>query len=101
MADINCYGVIGHGFADDLRRAVAKVPKHEPIELRISSPGGLLCEGVTAYNVLKRAPNEVIAYLDGEPILRKVITAGALAVLAAVAMWQAEIWRHIALTRWV
>ena len=78
MADINCYGVIGHGFADDLRRAVAKVPKHEPVELHISSPGGLLCEGVTAYNVLKRAPNEVIAYLDGD-----AFSASTLLVCAA------------------
>lgn len=66
MADINCYGVLKAGFADDLRRAVLRVPKHEPLELHISSPGGLLSEGVTAYNVLRKAPNEVIAYLDGD-----------------------------------
>jgi len=78
MADINCYGVIKDGFADNLRRAVSKVPAHEPIELHISSPGGILGEGVTAYNVLKRCPNEVLAYLDGD-----AFSAATLLVCAA------------------
>jgi ATP-dependent Clp protease, protease subunit len=64
--EINVYGPILTGFADDLRRTVRRVPKHEPIELHISSPGGSLAEGVTAYNVLRSAPNEVHAYLDGD-----------------------------------
>jgi ATP-dependent protease ClpP protease subunit len=66
MAEINCYGVIDEGFAQELRRAVTRIPKHEPIELHISSPGGILAEGVTCYNILRRAPNEVIGYMDGD-----------------------------------
>jgi ATP-dependent Clp protease, protease subunit len=78
MADINCYGVIEPGFADELRRAVRRIPTHEPIELHISSPGGSLAEGVTAYNVLRSAPNEVHAYLDGD-----AFSAATLLVCAA------------------
>ena len=78
MADIKIYGVIDQGFADDLRRQVLRVPAAEPVELRISSPGGYLSEGVTAYNVLRRAPNEIIAYLDGD-----AFSAATLLVCAA------------------
>lgn len=78
MAEINCYGVIEPGFADELRRAVRRIPKHEPIELHISSPGGYLSEGITAYNVLRSAPNEVHAYLDGD-----AFSAATLLVCAA------------------
>lgn len=78
MAEITCYGPILPGFSDDLRRAVRRVPKHEPLELHISSPGGSLSEGVTAYNVLRSAPNEVHAYLDGD-----AFSAATLLVCAA------------------
>jgi ATP-dependent protease ClpP protease subunit len=78
MADISCYGPIHPGFSDELRKAIRRVPKHEPIELHISSPGGSLAEGVTAYNVLRSAPNEVHAYLDGD-----AFSAATLLVCAA------------------
>lgn len=78
MADIKCYGVINQGFADDLRRSILRIPAAEPIELKISSPGGYLSEGITAYNILKKAPNEVIAYLDGD-----AFSAATLLVCAA------------------
>src|SRR4030067_1556756 len=76
--DINVYGPIAPGFADDLRRTVRRIPPHEPVELHISSPGGSLAEGVTAYNVLRAAPNEVHAYMDGD-----AFSAATLLVCAA------------------
>lgn len=78
MADINCYGLIEPGFSEQLRKDIRKVPPHEPIELHISSPGGLLSEGVTAHNLLRSAPNEVHAYLDGD-----AFSAATLLVCAA------------------
>ena len=87
MADIKCYGVINQGFADDLRRSILRIPAAEPIELKISSPGGYLSEGITAYNILKRAPNEVIAYLDGD--------AFSAATLLTTSCRAARIWSAI------
>lgn len=78
MPDIACYGIIGPGFADELKRTIRGVPEHEPIELHISSPGGMMAEGVTAYNVLRSAPNEVHAYMDGD-----AFSAATLLVCAA------------------
>lgn len=78
MAEINCYGILGPGFSDQLRRDIRGIPDHEPIELHISSPGGILSEGVTAYNLLHSAPNEVHAYMDGD-----AFSAATLLVCAA------------------
>jgi len=78
MAEIECYGPILEGFSDNLRRAIRRVPAHEPLELHISSPGGSLAEGITAYTLLRTAPNEVQAYLDGD-----AFSAATLLVCAA------------------
>lgn len=66
MAEIECYGVIDDHWVRGLKDAIASVPPHEPIELRVSSPGGYLGYGISAYNLLSRAKNEVIATLDGD-----------------------------------
>lgn len=75
---IDCYGVLGTGFAKDLRDQVRKAPAGEPIELHISSPGGIVAEGVTAFNVLRACGREVQAYLDGD-----AFSAATLLVCAA------------------
>ncbi len=78
MTQVNCYGPMGAGFSDELRRTILRIPSDEPIELHISSPGGMLCEGITAYNLLKNAPNDVHAVMDGD-----AFSAATLLVCAA------------------
>ncbi|NLX57289.1 MAG: Clp protease ClpP [Planctomycetaceae bacterium] len=78
MAEITCYGLIAPGFSDQLRRDIRDVPDHEPIELHISSPGGVMSEGVTAYNILRSTPHEVHAYMDGD-----AFSAATLLICAA------------------
>lgn len=78
MAEVFAYGPIDETMVGDLRRAISKIPKREPIELHINSPGGILGEGVVAYNLLRRAPQEVHASLDGD-----AFSAATLLVCAA------------------
>lgn len=78
MAEIDVFGVIDKGFSDGLRKQIKAIPTHEPIELFISSPGGYLCEGITAYNLLRSAPNEVLATMVGD-----AFSAATLLVCAA------------------
>ena len=78
MAEIQVYGVIHDTFADELRRDIARMDDHEPIELYINSPGGRLDQGVAAYNLLARAKNEVLEYVDGD-----AFSAATLLVCAA------------------
>lgn len=82
MADLYIYGDIGDSWWswwDDeegdsdidncltgkaLAKALNKIPKDEPINLHINSPGGDVNEGLTMYNLLKARDN-VTAYIDG------------------------------------
>lgn len=78
MAEINIYGVLDEQFPQDLRKQLSKIPAAHPVELHISSPGGLLSSGVTAYNILRSSKREVHAYLDGD-----AFSAATLLVCAA------------------
>ena len=78
MAELECYGIITDDWAAELRKAINAVPAAEPLELRISSPGGMLSAGVTAYNLLRNSQREVHAYLDGD-----AFSAATLLVCAA------------------
>lgn len=78
MATIDAYGLLDPDFVLQLRRAVAKAPASEELNLRIASPGGQLAAGVTAYNVLRNAPNRVTALVEGD-----AFSAASLLVCAA------------------
>lgn len=78
MAEIECYGLMTEDWVKQFRKELQATPAADPIELHISSPGGLLGAGVTAYNLLKQSKREVHAYLDGD-----AFSAATLLVCAA------------------
>ena len=66
MAEIEAYGVIEEGFAKDIRAQLRGIDPQEPVEVRISSEGGFVGEGVAAYNTLSNIPNPVTVFIDGD-----------------------------------
>lgn len=69
--DLFIYGEIGDVWWDEesvtassVAEALAEIPKNQPINLRINSPGGAINDGLAIYNQLRRRSN-VTAYIDG------------------------------------
>jgi len=76
--DVDVYGLIDDDFVGDLRRKLARAAADEPVVLHISSPGGAVAAGVTAYNVLRNSNRPVRAVMDGD-----AMSAASLLVCAA------------------
>lgn len=66
MVAVNAYGMINEAFVSELRHAIGRTLAAHPIEVRVSSPGGRLASGITAFNLLKQSGREVHVYLDGD-----------------------------------
>lgn len=60
--EIGFYGISAASFYRDLS-AVAK--DAEPVDIRISSPGGSVYDGMAIYSMLKGRAGKVTAYVDG------------------------------------
>lgn len=54
-------GVDAKSFADQLKA----IPRAQPINLRINSPGGNVWDGLAIYNLLKERSQQVTCYIDG------------------------------------
>ena len=70
MQEIWLYGVIGEeGYGDvsakDVRDALAKFNKSQPVVVRINSPGGSVYEGVSIRTQLSQWPGGVDVQVDG------------------------------------
>lgn len=78
MIDIDAHGVLDDRFVRDCKSAIRRAPTTEPIRLNIASPGGRMDVGVTAYNLLRSAPQEIHARLEGD-----AFSAATLLVCAA------------------
>jgi ATP-dependent protease ClpP protease subunit len=76
--DVDVYGLIDDEFVGDLRRKIARSAPDETITLHISSRGGGVGAGVTAYNVLRASGRPVRAVMDGD-----AMSAASLLVCAA------------------
>lgn len=63
------YGDIGAAFggitANDLRLALADIPKKTPIDVRINSDGGVFEDGIAMRTLLKAREGEVRVFVDG------------------------------------
>ena len=54
-------GVSAAGFIDELRQ----LDRHEPLDVRINSPGGSVFDGLTIYNLLSDHGGKVRVFVDG------------------------------------
>lgn len=59
--DLPVHGVSAAEFVDDLRR----IDRHEPLDVRINSPGGSVFDGLTIYNLLCDHGGKVRVFVDG------------------------------------
>lgn len=77
-------GVTAKGFQKDLAAVKAR-----QIDLHINSPGGVVFDGITIYNLLKQHPATITTYIDGlaASIASVIALAGDTVVMAANAMY--------------
>ncbi len=72
MNELHIYGPIGEGDGDEITvtadgfaAELAAIDPEEPISLYLSSPGGVVRDGLTIYADLVRRPGDVIAHVHG------------------------------------
>ncbi len=77
-------GVTAKGFQKDLAAV-----KASQIDLHINSPGGVVFDGITIYNLLKQHPATITTYIDGlaASIASVIALAGDTVVMAANAIY--------------
>jgi ATP-dependent Clp endopeptidase proteolytic subunit ClpP len=94
-AEIWIYEMIGEDFwtgggitAKNFQKELASV-KASQIDLHINSPGGVVFDGVTIYNLIKQHPANVTTYIDGlaASIASVIALAGDKVIMAANALY--------------
>ena len=77
-------GVTAKGFQKDLAAVKAR-----QIDLHINSPGGVVFDGITIYNLLKQHPAKITTYIDGlaASIASVIALAGDTVVMAENALY--------------
>jgi len=94
-AEIWIYEMIGEDFwtgggvtANSFRKELADI-KASQIDLHINSPGGVVFDGVTIYNLIKQHPANVTTYIDGlaASIASVIALAGDKVIMAANALY--------------
>jgi ATP-dependent Clp endopeptidase proteolytic subunit ClpP len=95
VAEIWIYEQIGEDFWDGsgitakgFQKELAEI-KASQIDLHINSPGGLVFDGITIYNLLKNHPANVTTYIDGlaASIASVIALAGDKVVMAENALF--------------
>lgn len=94
-AEIWIYEMIGEDFwtgggvtAKNFQKELAEI-KASQIDLHINSPGGVVFDGITIYNLLKQHPANVTTYIDGlaASIASVIALAGDKVIMAANALY--------------
>lgn len=94
-AEIWIYEEIGEDFwtgggvtAKNFQKELAEI-KASKIDLHINSPGGVVFDGITIYNLLKQHPAAITTYIDGlaASIASVIALAGDKVVMAANALY--------------
>ena len=78
MASIDLHGPITAEFTDTLRKGLNRWPAGQAVNIKLSSPGGLLDQGIVAYTLLANEKRPVHMELEGD-----VFSAGTLLLCAA------------------
>ena len=76
MADLHVYGVIDDELMSDVRSSLNGVPTTEPLDVYVSSPGGILSHGVTIYNWLQRY-DSVSVHVEGDAMSAATLITSA------------------------
>jgi len=66
MPAIEVYGVVNDEMVEEVKQGIHAARKDDFLEVRISSPGGSLGNGVTIYNRLRDAPQKKAVFIDGD-----------------------------------
>lgn len=94
-AEIWIYEMIGEDFwtgggitAKNFQKELSDI-KASQIDLHINSPGGVVFDGITIYNLIKQHPANVTTYIDGlaASIASVIALAGDKVVMAANALY--------------
>jgi ATP-dependent Clp protease protease subunit len=78
MIEIDAHGFIGDDLVRTIKTQLRGAAASDPVYVNIASPGGRIDCGVTAYNLLRSAPNPVHARMEGD-----AFSAATLLVCAA------------------
>ncbi len=94
-AEIWIYEMIGEDFwtgggitAKNFQKELSEI-KASQIDLHINSPGGVVFDGITIYNLIKQHPANVTTYIDGlaASIASVIALAGDKVIMAANALY--------------
>ena len=94
-AEVWIYEMIGEDFwtgggvtAKNFQKELSEI-KASQIDLHINSPGGMVFEGITIYNLLKQHPANVTTYIDGlaASIASVIALAGDKVIMAENALF--------------
>lgn len=79
--EIWVYGPIGKELGgisdDDVRVALAEIPSHIPLDVRVNSDGGIFSDAVAMYSLLSRRKGDVHVVVDG-----RAYSAGSIVAMA-------------------